>query len=114
MAHRSPSFVLYLSGSRLRGTQHHRIPALYLISGFFNFLGMAANSSIVAKLSSSSQRGLGYALFFLPGSLMGAVAPVIAAFIGEVFGLSSIFFASIVVYAAGLFVLWFGVKIKEP
>ena len=88
--------------------------ALYLISGFFNFLGMAANSSIVAKLSPSSQRGLGYALFFLPGSLMGAVAPVIAAFIGEVFGLSSIFYASIVVYAVGLFVLWFGVKIKEP
>jgi MFS family permease len=87
---------------------------LYLISGFFNFLGMAANSSIVAKLSPSSQRGLGYALFFLPGSLMGAVAPVIAAFIGEVFGLSSIFYTSIVVYAAGLFVLWFGVKIKEP
>jgi hypothetical protein len=45
---------------------------------------------------------------------MGAVAPVIAAFIGEVFGLSSIFYTSIVVYAAGLFVLWFGVKIKEP
>jgi MFS family permease len=88
--------------------------ALYLISGFFNFLGMAANSSIIAKLSPSSQRGRGYALFFLPGSLMGAVAPVIAAFIGEVFGLSSIFYASIVVYAAGLFVLWFGVKIKEP
>lgn len=87
--------------------------ALYLISGFFNFLGMAANSSIVAKLSPSSQRGLGYALFFLPGSLMGAVAPVIAAFIGEVFGLSSIFYASIVVYVAGLFVLRFGVKIKE-
>jgi MFS family permease len=85
--------------------------ALYLISGFFNFLGMAANSSIVAKLSPSSQRGLGYALFFLPGSLMGAVAPVIAAFIGEVFGLSSIFYASLVVYVSGLFVLWFGVKI---
>ena len=88
--------------------------ALYLISGFFNFLGMAANSSIIAKLSPSSQRGRGYTLFFLPGSLMGAVAPVIAAFIGEVFGLSSIFYASIVVYAAGLFVLWFGVKTKEP
>jgi len=88
--------------------------ALYLISGFFNFLGMAANSSIVAKLSPTSQRGLGYALFFLPGSLMGAVAPVIAAFIGEVFGMSSIFYASIIVYVAGLLVLQFGVKIKEP
>jgi NNP family nitrate/nitrite transporter-like MFS transporter len=86
---------------------------LYLISGFFNFLGMAANSSIVAKLSPSSQRGLGYALFFLPGSAMGAVAPVIAAFIGEAFGLASIFYASIAVYVIGLFVLHFGVKIKE-
>jgi MFS family permease len=86
---------------------------LYLISGFFNFLGMAANSAIVAKLSPSRQRGLGYALFFLPGSAMGAVAPVIAASIGEAFGLASIFYASIAVYVIGLFVLHFGVKIKE-
>jgi NNP family nitrate/nitrite transporter-like MFS transporter len=86
---------------------------LYLISGFFNFLGMAANSSIVAKLSPSSQRGLGYALFFLPGSAMGAVAPVIAASIGEAFGLASIFYASIAVYVLGLFVLHFGVNLKE-
>jgi MFS family permease len=86
---------------------------LYLISGFFNFLGMAANSSIVAKLSPSSQRGLGYALFFLPGSAMGAVAPIIAASIGEAFGLASIFYASIAVYVLGLFVLHFGVKLKE-
>jgi MFS family permease len=87
---------------------------LYLISGFFNFLGMAANSSIVAKLSPSNQRGLGYALFFLPGSAMGAIAPVIAASIGEAFGLASIFYTSIAVYVMGLFVLHFGVKIKEP
>jgi NNP family nitrate/nitrite transporter-like MFS transporter len=87
---------------------------LYLTSGFFNFLGMAANSSIVAKLSPSSQRGLGYALFFLPGSAMGAVAPVIAALIGEAFGLASIFYLSIAVYVIGLLVLHFGVKIKEP
>jgi MFS family permease len=84
--------------------------AFYLLSGFFNFLGMAANSSIVAKLSPSKQRGLGYALFFLPGSVMGAVAPVIAAYIGDIFGLVSIFTASIVVYIVGLGVLQFGVK----
>ena len=86
---------------------------LYLLSGFFNFLGMAANSSIVAKLSPSNQRGLGYALFFLPGSAMGAIAPVIAAFIGEAFGLGSIFYASIAVYVIGLLVLHFGVKLKD-
>jgi len=87
--------------------------SFYLLSGFFNFLGMAANSSIVAKLSPSSQRGLGYALFFLPGSIMGAIAPVIAAYIGETFGLISIFLVSIVVYFVGLLVLNFGVKIRD-
>ena len=86
--------------------------AFYLLSGFFNFLGMAANSSIVAKLSSSEQRGLGYALFFLPGSVMGAVAPVIAAYIGGVYGITAIFYASLFVYLASLFTLKFGVKVR--
>ena len=86
--------------------------AFYLLSGFFNFLGMAANSSIVAKLSSSQQRGLGYALYFLPGSIMGAVAPVLAAYIGDAYGLSAIFYASLIVYFAGLFVLKFFVKVR--
>jgi NNP family nitrate/nitrite transporter-like MFS transporter len=86
--------------------------AFYLLSGFFNFLGMAANSSIVAKLSSSQQRGLGYALYFLPGSIMGAVAPVLAAYIGDAYGLSAIFYASLIVYFTGLFVLKFFVKVR--
>jgi MFS family permease len=86
--------------------------AFYLLSGFFNFLGMAANSSIVAKLSSSQQRGLGYALYFLPGSIMGAVAPVLAAYIGDAYGLSAIFYASLIVYFVGLFVLKFFVKVR--
>ena len=86
--------------------------AFYLLSGFFNFLGMAANSSIVAKLSSSQQRGLGYALYFLPGSIMGAVAPVLAAYIGDAYGLGAIFYASLIVYFAGLFVLKFFVKVR--
>jgi len=86
---------------------------LYLLNGFFNFLGMAANSSIMASLSPSRQRGLGYALFFLPGSIMGAVAPILAAFIAEVYGLTSIFYASIVIFFIGLAVLRFGVKLPN-
>jgi MFS family permease len=85
----------------------------YLVSGFFNFLGMAANASIVALLSPSERRGLGYALFFLPGSIMGAIAPIVAAFIGETFGLSVIFFVSIGVYIAGLVILKLGVRIRN-
>jgi MFS family permease len=86
---------------------------LYLLNGFFNFLGMAANSSIMASLSPSRQRGLGYALFFLPGSIMGAVAPILAAFIAEVYGLTSIFSASIAIFFIGLAVLRFGVKLPK-
>jgi MFS family permease len=64
----------------------------------------------MAQLTPSRQRGLGYGLFFLPGSIMGAVAPMIAAFIAENYGLSSIFYASLVIYLVGLVVLQFGVK----
>ncbi len=85
--------------------------ALYLAYGFFGFLSMAANSALMAQLSPSRQRGLGYALFFLPGSVMGAVAPMIAAYIADAFGLLSIFMVSLAVYVVGLFVLHFGVKV---
>jgi MFS family permease len=86
---------------------------MYLLNGFFNFLGMAANSSIMASLSPSHQRGLGYALFFLPGSVMGAVAPIVAAFIAEMYGLTIIFYASIAIFFIGLAVLRFGVKLPR-
>ena len=85
---------------------------LYLAYGFFNFLGMAANSAIMAKLTPSKQRGLGYALFFLPSSIMGAVAPMIAASIADTFTLTSIFYASTVILFISLGVLRFGVKLQ--
>jgi MFS family permease len=87
---------------------------LYLAYGFFNFLGMAANAAIMAQLCPSKRRGLGYALFFLPSSIMGAVAPMIGASIGEAFTLSSIFYVSTAIFFASLGVLKFGVKVRSP
>lgn len=84
---------------------------LYLCYGFCTFLGMAANSAIMARLSPSQRRGLAYAFFFIPGSIMGAVAPLIAAYIAFAFGLNSIFVVALVVYVVGLAVLKLGVKI---
>jgi len=84
---------------------------LYLGHGFFNFLGMASNSSIMANLSPGRQRGLGFALYFLPGSVMGAVAPMLAAFIADSLGMYTIFMVSFAAYFAALLVLMFGVKI---
>ncbi len=84
---------------------------LYLAYGFCNTLGMAANSAIVASLSPSRRRGLGYSLFFLPGEVMGVVAPVIAAYIASGFGLTSIFIIGLAIYVGGLAVLKMGVKV---
>ncbi len=84
---------------------------LYLGYGFFNFLSMAANSAIMAKLSPSGQRGLGFALYFLPGSVMGAIAPMIAAWIADAYGIYTIFMCSVGILIAALTLLNFGVKV---
>jgi len=83
----------------------------YLGYGFFNLFSMAANSAITAKLSPSKQRGLGFALYFLPGSIMGAVAPMVAAYIADLWGIYTVFLASISVFAVAWMVFTFGVKV---
>jgi MFS family permease len=86
-------------------------PVFYLGYGFFNLLSMAANSAIMAKLSPSRQRGLGFALYFLPGSIMGAIGPIVAAFIADSFGIFTVFIASMVVFASSWTLFTFGVKV---
>jgi MFS family permease len=84
--------------------------AMYMIYGFSNTLGMAARSTLVANLTPRSQRGMGYALLFLPGSIMGSITPVIAAWLIENFGMRSLFPISICIGVLGLAVLVFGIK----
>jgi MFS family permease len=84
---------------------------LYIGYGFCNTLGMAGRSSIMAILSPKGQRGLGYALFFIPGSIMGAVAPVIAGYIAQTFGFNTIFYLALILYAIAISVLRFLVKV---
>jgi MFS family permease len=85
---------------------------LYIGYGFCNTLGMAGRSSIMAILSPKGQRGLGYALFFLPGSIMGAIAPVIAGYIAQNYGFNTIFYFSIGIFVLALGVLRFLVKVE--
>jgi MFS family permease len=85
---------------------------VYIIYRFSGTLGMAARSNLVAKLTPSGQRGVGYALLFLPGSIMGAVSPMMAAYIIENFGMSTLFPLSIGIYIISLSILVF--LIKEP
>jgi ACS family hexuronate transporter-like MFS transporter len=84
----------------------------YIGYGFFNLLSMAANSAIMAKLSPSRQRGLGFALYFLPGSLMGAIAPMFAAFIADTLGVYTVFVVSIAVFAVAYVTFNLGVKVN--
>ncbi|HUS79362.1 MAG TPA: MFS transporter [Patescibacteria group bacterium] len=86
---------------------------LFITYGFCNTLSMAARNSMMATLSPSSQRGLGFALLFLPGSIMGAVAPVLAGYMAAAFGFNSIFYAALLIYVVGLAVLVFAVKVKD-
>jgi MFS family permease len=91
---------------------HIAFAVLYLSFGFLSYMGMAANAGIMARLSPGKQRGMAYALFFLPGSIVGAVAPLVAASIGDAFGLAAIFYAVIVLSFLSLGVLNFGVRLR--
>jgi MFS family permease len=85
---------------------------LFLSYGLLRLLGMAATAGIMARLSPGKQRGMAYALYFLPGAIMGAVAPLIAASIGDAFGLVAIFYATIVLFFLSLCILQFGVRLR--
>ena len=85
---------------------------VYIIYRFSQTLGMAGRSNLVAKLTPAGQRGVGYALLFLPGSIMGAISPMIAAYIIENFGINFLFPLSIGIYIISLSILVF--LVKEP
>lgn len=56
---------------------------IYLAGGYFGGSTMGPSSSLAAEFSPAQRRGLAYAVFMLPFSLVGAIAPMIAAKIIE-------------------------------
>ena len=84
----------------------------YLAFGFLTFLGMAANAAIMARLSPGKQRGMAFALYFLPGSVMGALAPLAAAAIADTWSLVGVFVVVTITFFLSLLVLQFGVRLK--
>jgi MFS family permease len=83
----------------------------YVASGFCGTLVMAARSSIMAQLTPRHRRGLGYALYFLPGSIMGAVAPIVAGYIAASLGFTAVFMVSLAISAIALAILKLAVHI---
>jgi MFS family permease len=82
----------------------------YIAYGFFNLLSMASNSSLTAKLSPPRQRGLGFALYFLPSNIMGVLAPMVSAYIASTYGLLPVFLVATAVLLLSVPVLQLGVK----
>lgn len=103
------SYVFFLLAFVVKGLVPFFI--LYLGYSFTRMLAMPANSSITAMLSPRKQRGIGFALSFLPGSIVRAIGPIIAAYIADTFGLYPIFMVSVVVFFTGLGIFHFGVKL---
>jgi MFS family permease len=84
----------------------------YVLYGFSNTLGMAPRNSLIAQLTPRKQRGLGYALLFLPGSIVGAIAPVVAGYLAEIIGFGSIFNIAVGINLLALAILRFMVKVE--
>jgi MFS family permease len=84
---------------------------LYIAYGFFAMLGIASSGAIMAKLTPRKQRGLGYALFFLPSSIIGAIAPIIAGYLADLMGFQNIFNIAVVLNFIALAILRFTVKV---
>ncbi len=84
----------------------------YIVYGFVGTLGMAARSTLIANLTPSSRRGVGYALLFLPSSIMAAISPLFAAGLIGLFGMWQLFPISILISVVSLAILVLG--IKEP
>jgi len=103
------SYLFYIAAFLTEGVLPFM--ALYLAYRFFGILGMPATASLTAKLSPPRQMGMGFAVSFLPQSIVGVVAPLVAAYIADIFGLFPIFTASFIIMFLGLGVLHFGVKV---
>jgi len=85
----------------------------YFLQSFIGFLGMPANSSIIATLTPSTQRGLGYALSFLPGSVVGAITPTFSGVLAAQMGLPILFPMGIAISLVSLLMLKFKVKTSD-
>ena len=83
----------------------------YFCYRFFTFSGNPAQVSIISRLMPQSHQGLGHALSFLPGSIVGSIIPTIAGILADQMGLSALFPIGIAVMGIALALLKFVVKV---
>lgn len=76
-----------------------------LAYGFFNYTGMGPRSSLVARFTPKSRRGIAYAMYFLPPSLVGSISPMVSAYVIEAWGFWYLFPFAIVIFVITLTIL---------
>ena len=73
--------------------------------GYLVYSGMGATAALISYFTPVSRRGLGYALFFLPSYVVGAVAPVVGTTLAESYGIWTSFSLAAAFLAAAVIVL---------
>lgn len=103
------AFSLFITPLTLLGIIYSNsvvfIITFILLYGAFNYTAMAATASLLAQLTPVKRRGMGYALFFLPSYVANTIAPAIAGYVGQNYGLENTFFIAISSYLIGLILL---------
>jgi MFS family permease len=103
------SYTCFVAAIALKGFWPFLV--FYLGQRFFGILGMPGSIALTARLSPPRQRGMGFALSSVPGSIFGSLASIIAAYIADLYGLYPIFIVAAAIYYIGCGVLQFGVKL---
>jgi MFS family permease len=84
--------------------------ALYLAYRGAVIMAYPGQATITAKLSPPEHVGMGFALTFLPASVSGIAAPIIAAWIIDYFGYMSLFNTSAVTMLFATLLFWLAIK----
>jgi len=71
-----------------------------ILYGLSEFLAMAPMSSLVAQFTPKGRRGIAYAAYFLPSTLVGAAAPVVGALVITAWGIWYVFPMSVLFFVA--------------
>lgn len=77
----------------------------YLFYAFFSIMEMPAVHVLIARLTSTGNRGLAFAISFLPNTVMGSISPILAAFIVEAWGMWYIFPFALGMLSTGLLLM---------
>ncbi len=99
------SSTFFLSAFYVNGI--YAFMAMYLIYRLFGIMAMPGQAAITSRLSPPSQMGMGFALTFMPSSVTGILAPVIAAWMLDSYGYLPMFNTATVIMflSIGIFAL---------